>query len=320
MNVLEAMSLALAELLRDDPRRVLLGEDVTTGGMLGWSRTCASNDALRTRLIALPLLPASMAAHAGGLALAGLRPIVLLPSAAALLEGLAGLREIGLVGVRSGGERTAPVLFVAPCGPGLGLGDDASFAPEVVLARTPGIRVFVVGRAGDAVRRLVEAAAFGEAEEPTVLLIPRLLLGSSVDADAAAPSTEVLAPTGRLRSGRTLVVFTWGEALGAVLEVCDDTELDATVIEVARLCPLDRDAIVEAARDTGRVAIVHAGGRAHGLGAEISALVAEHAIHYLDAPVLRVCGDDGPHAGADELRSLPARQRLAEALRELATP
>ncbi len=318
MNVTESMSLALADLLRDDPRRVLLGEDVVTGGMLGWSRAAADDEALRPRLVPLPLLPVSLPAHAGGLALAGLRPIVLLSTAFALLEGLAGLREIGLWAGRSGGERTAPVLFVAPCGAGFGLGDESVEALESVLARLHGLQVYSVGRAEDAVARLVGAATFEHAEDPTVLLVPRMVLAAAAPDDASNAGS--LAATSRVREGRTLTVFTWGEALEPVLAACDDGALDATVVEIGRLAPLDRDAIVEAARDTGRVAIVHAGSVGHGLGAEIAALVAEHALYYLDAPVLRVGGDDGVHAAADELRSLPAQGRIAAALGELANP
>lgn len=315
MNTMQAMSIGLADLLRDDPRRVLLGEDVASGGMLGWSLACVDDPELRARVVSTPLIPATMAAHAGGLALAGLRPIVLLPSASALVEGLAGLREIGLVASRTGGDRSAPVLFVAPCGPGFGLGDDASI--ESTLARLVGVRVFSVGRSSDVLRRLADAAAFGEAEEPTVLLVPRMLLTAPHD---DVPGTDATTPVQRARDGRTITVFTWGEALGPVLAACEDAEIDASVIDVVRLAPLDRDTLVELAKDTGRVAIIHAGLRAHGLGAEIAALVAEHAIHYLDAPVVRLCGDDGVHAPADEMRCVPTSDRIAAALTELASP
>jgi len=166
-------------------------------------------------------------------------------------------------------------------------------------------------------RRLADAAAFGEAEEPTVLLVPRMLLTAPHD---DVPGTDATTPVQRARDGRTITVFTWGEALGPVLAACEDAEIDASVIDVVRLAPLDRDTLVELAKDTGRVAIIHAGLRAHGLGAEIAALVAEHAIHYLDAPVVRLCGDDGVHAPADEMRCVPTSDRIAAALTELASP
>ena len=94
-------------LLRDDPRRVLLGEDVRDGGMLGLSRAAMQDPALGLRVLATPLTPTANLAHATGLALAGRRPIVLLGSASALLEGYAGLRELGRVGATANGERAA---------------------------------------------------------------------------------------------------------------------------------------------------------------------------------------------------------------------
>src|SRR5690606_18970446 len=87
MSTLERLSTIVAELLRDDVRRVLLGEDVRQGGMLGLSRAAMQDPSLGLRVLATPLTPAACLAHATGLALAGRRPIVLLPSATALLEG-----------------------------------------------------------------------------------------------------------------------------------------------------------------------------------------------------------------------------------------
>src|SRR5690606_32245589 len=92
MTVLEPLATVIADLLRDDPRRVLLGEDVKDGGMRGLSRHAAGDEALTARLVSTPLVPTILAAHAGGMAVAGLRPIVLLPSVASLVEALAGLR------------------------------------------------------------------------------------------------------------------------------------------------------------------------------------------------------------------------------------
>ena len=94
-RVVDVLAEVVAELLRDDLRRVLLGEDVRDGGMLGLSRAAMRDPALGLRVLATPLTPATNLAHATGLALAGRRPIVLLNSATALLEGYAALRELG---------------------------------------------------------------------------------------------------------------------------------------------------------------------------------------------------------------------------------
>jgi pyruvate/2-oxoglutarate/acetoin dehydrogenase E1 component len=318
VNVIAAMAQGLVELLREDPRRVLLGEDVATGGMLGLSKAAVDDEALRPRVISLPLLPATLAAHAGGLACAGLRPIVLLPGPHALLEGLAGLREVAAIGPRTAGERTAPVLFVVPTGPGFGLADDGSDGIDAVLARLGGVRVFTVGRAEDVAAWLADAAAFTDAEEPAVLLVPRMLLASVVeDATAprgACPATEVV------HAGGGATVFTWGDAVSVVLAACESSSAAPTIVEIHRLHPLDADAIVEAARDTGRVAIVHGGGRGPGIASEIAALVAHRALYYLDAPVVRVSGDAAPLLAADEQRALPPVGAVAAAIEELLLP
>jgi pyruvate/2-oxoglutarate/acetoin dehydrogenase E1 component len=90
MNVLERLSEVVAELLREDLRRVLLGEDVRDGGMLGLSRTAMQDPALGLRVMATPLTPTASLAHATGLAMAGRRPIVLLASATGAARGLCG--------------------------------------------------------------------------------------------------------------------------------------------------------------------------------------------------------------------------------------
>jgi pyruvate/2-oxoglutarate/acetoin dehydrogenase E1 component len=257
-----------------------------------------------------------LAAHAGGLALEGLRPIVLMPAAGALIECLSALREIAALP----SDRSASVLFVAPCGPGFGTGGDAVEAVEATLVRVPGLRVVCVGRPHDAEPMLRAAAAFDGTEDPIVLLVPRTLLVAELDGTSRAELTRPLHGAQRVRLGSAATVFAWGEGVELALEAVAETGVDAMVVDVASLSPLDREGLVEAAKDTGRLAIVHAGPRGHGIGAELAALVADHAIHYLDAPILRICGDDDVGDAADELRALPGLERIAGALEQLAAP
>ncbi|HET6583224.1 MAG TPA: transketolase C-terminal domain-containing protein [Nannocystaceae bacterium] len=318
MNVASILADVLAELLRDDPSRVLLGEDVTTGGMLGLSRACASDPELARRLIATPLVPTVALAHAGGLALAGLRPIVLLPGLFAAFEGLAGLREVAAMAWRTAGDRTAPVLVVAPCGPGFGLGGDAGEGLESVLVRVPGLRVVCVGRPHDAAPMLRAAAEFEASEDPIVLLVPRTILAAELDGSSRAELTRQLHAAQRVRIGAAATVFAWGEGVELALEAVAETGVDATVVDVASLRPLDRETIVEAARDTGKIVVVHAGPPG-GVGAELAGLVADEAIDWLDGPIVRVGGDEPPLAAGEELRGLPTVERIARALERVTT-
>lgn len=326
MSALSHLGRLIAALLREDERRVLLGEDVCAGGMLGLSRVAAEDEQLRARLLGTPLTSAGLIAHAGGLALAGLRPIVLLPSAGALVEAMGSLRELGRLRWRSGDRRAVPVLFVAPNGPGFGLGGEAAESVEAALARVPGVELWCAGRTEELCAYLRSAADFSEDDAADsssgvrVLLLPRSVvvrdLLTDVDLDAGLDRS----PTSLVREGDRATVFCWGESLAPALAAAGacarQDAIEVAVVELGRLAPLDEARLVELANATGKLVIVHAGPRRGGLGAELAALFADRSILHLDAPVLRVCGelDSGLAAGHEEARQSPSAAAIAEAI------
>lgn len=315
MNVVEHLSETLAQLLRGDSRHVLLGEDVRDGGMLGLSRAAAGDESLAGRLVSTPLAPTTALAHAGGLAMAGLRPILLVPHAIALLEGLAGLREVAQAGWKTGGEISAPMLIIVPTGPGFGLGADATEGPEAQLTRIPGLRVVSIGRGEEAGALVRAAAEFWAGEEPTVVLLPRNIALQPLAPDAVKPTLDRPFCTAHaLRAGTAATVFSWGECLDLALAAVEQTGLDVSVVDVGALAPLDRLGLVEAARQTGKLVIAHAGPRVGGIGAELAALFADEAVLHIDAPVSRVTGADAPLSPGQEYQALPELDRLAEAI------
>jgi pyruvate/2-oxoglutarate/acetoin dehydrogenase E1 component len=324
VSVLAHLADVVAELLREDDRRVLLGEDVLDGGMLGLSQKVVKDRELRARVIATPLVPTVPFAHAAGLAAAGRHPIVLLPGAGALLEGLAGLREAAAWSWRNEGAVTVPLCVIAPCGPGLGVGGgpggDAGEAAAAMLAAVPGsLRVLCVGRAEDTGAWLRAAVELAAAEGPTVLLLPRhLLLGAT---EGPLPRELGRRPTAahRVRDGGAITVLAWGAALPVVLAAVEASGVDAAVVDVGCLRPLDQATLEAEARATGRIAIVHAGPRSGGVGAELAAHLADAAILSLDAPILRVSGAEPPLRPLDEADALPRLERVVEALGRLAS-
>lgn len=319
MNVLTALAGTIAELLREDVRRVLLGEDVRSGGMLGLSRGAMEDPALGLRVLGSPLTPTAGLAHATGLALAGRRPIVVLPSATALLEGFAALRELGRIALTAGGERSAPVLIVAPTGPGFGLGGDGADSPDGVIAAVPGLRVVVLGDAAEATATLRAAANFDDGAAPTVLLLPRALILRELDKpDIKNNLGRPLGAARTIREGTAATVFAVGAAVDQAYAAAELSGLAVAVVEVSGLAPLDEAGIVAAAT-TGKLVVAHAGGRAYGPGAELVALLADRAILHLDAPVLRVTGETGPHTGQDEAAGLPSVEAIAAAISRVAT-
>ena len=317
MNVLEHLSQALADLLRDDPRRVVLGEDVADGGMLGLTRACADDPALARRLLSTPLAPSALVAHAAGLAVGGRRPIVVYGSLLAVVEGLAGLREAALLPSRTAVPRPMPLLLLAPCGPGFGLGGEAVEGLEAVIARVPRVRVLCVGAGDEASAWLRAAASFEDGESPTVLLLPRRILLSAIESPVDALSRPCAHPH-RVRDGRAVTVFAWGESVGLSLAAVDAAGVDAAVVDVGCLAPLGVDALVAEARATGKIVIAHAGPAAGGLGAELAALFSDRAILHLDAPITRVTGADPPLHAAEEAGGAPSVARLADAIVQVA--
>jgi len=288
--------------------------------MLGLSRASMGDPSLGLRVLATPLTPVACLAHATGLALAGRRPIVLLPSASALLEGYAALRELGRIAATSAEERSAPVLIVAPTGPGFGLGGDGADSPEGAIAGVPGLRVAILGDAREAGAMLRAAANFEAGEAPTVLLLPRALLLREVeDGEIVDNLGRPLCAARCVRDGAAATVFAWGAAVDVACAAAEQSGHDAAVYELGGLAPLDVEAVVAAAARTGKLVIAHAGGLSFGPGAELAALLAERAILHLDAPIVRVTGRDGPLARADEMSGLPSVAAIADAIHQVAT-
>jgi pyruvate/2-oxoglutarate/acetoin dehydrogenase E1 component len=327
MSAASTLANAFTLLLREDDRRCLLGEDLVGGGMLGLSKPAATDEDLRLRLLGSPLTNMAHVAHAGGLALAGLWPIVLLPGSAALLEALPALRELGRLPWRTGGRRSLPVLFVAPDGPGFGLGGEAAESAETTLAHIPGIEVWTAGRAEDLASALRSAADFsyeapGRPCSPRVLLLPRRLLIDELP--EPPPEHAERQPTLMLREGNHATVFAWGDALIPALAAADacataNPAIAVTVIEIARLAPLEpsMDRLIAAARATGKLVIAHSGPRTHGLGAELAARFADQAILQLDAPIRRVCGQSTLLAGHEEHLASPTATAIVEAIADV---
>ncbi len=315
-NIIQAVNDALRIEMRRDPRVVVLGEDVGKFGGVFRATAGLYEEFGEDRVIDTPLAEAGIIGAAIGMAMYGLRPVpeiqfsdFIFPAFDQIVNELAKLRY------RSGGQYTAPVVIRTPVGGGIKGGHYHSQSPEALFIHTPGLQVVCPSNPHDAKGLLLSAL---RGDDPVLFMEPKRVYRAS---KGEVPEGDYTIPLGVLRvarEGRGLTVIAWGamfhEALAAVTQA---PELDAELLDLRTLWPLDLDAIVRSVRKTGRLAIVQEAPRTCGLAAEIAALVQERCFTSLEAPIRRITGWDVPFPYTLENDYLPLAPRILQGLREL---
>jgi len=307
-----AIKEALAHAFAADDAIVLLGEETYRGGLFGV--TSGLDDPYIERMFEIAGDDALRVGAAIGMALAGAKPVVevllsdhLLPALPQIVGELANLRYF------SAGELVAPVVLRVPVARGTGAGPRQTLAPERLLAGVPGLVVACPSSPQDAYG-IIRAALAGA--DPVAILEPAVLYGvrGAVDPDIGLE----LGRARRVVPGTDLVIVAWGAAVAVAREAARrgaELGLSIGVLDLVTLAPLDAGAILEAVAATGRAVIAGDEPRTGGLGAEVAAMIAEGALEYLRAPVLRIGGADAPlpSTGEGSVRGLDAEALLAAA-------
>ena len=214
---------------------------------------------------------------------------------------------------RSVNEFIAPMTIRMPCGGGIYGGQTHSQSPEAMFTQVCGLRTVMPSNPYDAKGLLIAAI---ENDDPVIFLEPKRLYNGPFDGHHDRPVTPwtgrpgSVVPTGYytvpldsaaiVRPGNALTVLTYGTTVHVSLTAAEETGIDAEVIDLRSLWPLDLDTIVNSVKKTGRCVVVHEATRTCGFGAELIALVQEHCFHHLEAPVERVTGWDTPYPHAQE--------------------
>jgi pyruvate/2-oxoglutarate/acetoin dehydrogenase E1 component len=304
MTVLEALNAAMAHELQRDPEVVLLGEDVGTEG--GIFRTTEGLQ-LRFgshRVIDTPLDEKGIAAHAVGMALYGLKPIVEIQFSGFIHD---AFEQIMFCASKyrwaTGGMYTVPMVVRAPSFGGIRGGFWHSQSPEPYYLHGGGIKVIVPATPRDAYGMMLAAV---RDPDPVLILEPvplyRSLRGEVEDNGIAVE----LGQAETVRAGRDLTLLTWGplrhDCLGVAQALQQEQGWDIEVIDLRSLVPYDEDAILASVRKTGRLVIAHEAPMSGGFGGEIAAMVQQKAFGYLHCPIERVAPPDLPYgyAGADQ--------------------
>lgn len=316
--MIDAINHGLREELAANPKTVMWGEDIADpkGGVFGVTR--GLSDAFGGRVENSPLAEASIAGVAGGMAIAGYKPIVEIQFADYLWPAALQLRdEIATVRWRSGGVWTCPVVVRIAVGGYIKGGPWHSTCVESFFSHIPGWRVVFPSCAEDA-KGLIKAAA--RSQDPVVFLEHKGLY-RKVQARTLEPDADYVLPFGRgrvWREGSDLTVITWGSTVYLALEAARQLEAQGRSIEVIDLrsiVPLDEELIYRSVVKTSRVVIAHEDSLLMGFGAEVAARIATNCIDALDAPIARVAAKDSfvPSASSLELMVLPSANDIREA-------
>ncbi len=315
MTYLEAIADGLRQAMRADPSVIVLGEDVGAyGGAFKLTKGFLEEFGPR-RVIDTPISEAGIVGAAIGAALVGLRPVAEMQFADFISNAFNQIINVAATSAyRFGG--CVPLVIRAPCGAGTHGGPFHSQSVEVPFFHTPGLKIVMPATPADAKGLLLGAIA----DPNPVLYLEHKALYRSQRGEVEEGLT--LLPLGRAalrRPGRDVSVVTYGMMVHRCLQAAEaaaEDGVDAEVIDLRTLLPLDLEAIAESVARTNRVLVVHEDRLRGGIGAEIAAYIAEHLFTSLDAPVGRIGAPDTPVPYAPPLEEayLPGVERIRRAL------
>ncbi|MCC3764730.1 alpha-ketoacid dehydrogenase subunit beta [Glycomyces sp. TRM65418] len=315
MTMIKALNEGLRRVLEDQPKSLVMGEDV---GMLGGVFRVTDGlqkDFGAERIIDTPLAESGIIGTAIGLALRGYRPICeiqfdgfVYPAFDQLVSQLAKIPN------RSGGRVRLPVVVRIPYGGGIGAIEHHSESPEAYFAHTAGLKVVTCANPADAYWMIQQAAA---GDDPVIFFEPKRRYHAKGEVDTAAPELELYRAR-TIREGRAATLIAYGPTVDVAANAAAaaaEEGMDLEVIDLRSLSPIDWAPLFASVRKTGRAVVVHEAPGNVGMGAEVAARISEECFYSLEAPVLRVTGYDVPYpASRLEDDYLPNLDRVLDAV------
>jgi 2-oxoisovalerate dehydrogenase E1 component beta subunit len=330
MTMIEAIRSAMDVAMDRDEGVVVFGEDVGYfGGVFRCTQRLQGKYGV-TRCFDTPINELGIVGVAIGMAAYGLKPCVEIQFADYVYPAYDQIvSEAARIRYRSNGQFTCPIVIRMPTGGGIFGGQTHSQSPEALFTHVSGLKVVVPSNPRDAKGLLIASI---EDPDPVIFLEPKRLYNGPFDGHHDRPVTSwskhplgdvpdghFVEPLGRAvvrREGSAVTVLAYGTMVYVAEAAAEVTGVDAEVIDLRTLLPLDLETIVASVRKTGRCVVVHEATLTSGFGAELVALVQEHCFWSLEAPVQRVTGYDTPYPHAQEWEYFPGPKRVGEALVE----
>jgi 2-oxoisovalerate dehydrogenase E1 component beta subunit len=314
--MVRALNEALRRSLADDPRALVLGEDVgKLGGVFRVTDGLQEEFGLE-RVFDTPLAESAIAGVSLGLALAGWHPVAEMqfdgfsyPALDQVISHIAKYRY------RSRGRQSAPLVIRIPFAGGIGAAEHHSESPEAYYAHTAGLKVVVPSSALEAYHLL---RASIEDPDPVIFFEPKSRYWSKEEGELDGGGGLPIGKARVVREGSDCTIVTYGAMVARSLAAAaraSDEGIEIEVLDLRSLVPLDLEALAGSVRRTGRAVVVHEAPLTAGFGAEVVARIVEDAFDYLEAPVLRVTGYDTPYPPAtNESHYLPSVERILSAV------
>jgi len=289
---IEAIRETLAEEMRRDESVIVLGEDVGKKGGVFLATDGLWGEFGDERVIDTPLSESLIVGASIGAAVNGLRPVAEIQFMGFIYSAIDQIfSHAARIRARSRGRFTCPLVIRTPYGSGVKALEHHSESTEALFCQMPGVKVVVPSSPINAKGLLISAI---RDPDPVVFLEPTRLY-RLIKEDV--PESDYTVPLGKariVRAGKDVTVIAWGSMLHRTMQAIQafDGGFDAEVIDLMTLSPFDEETVLQSAKKTGRVVIVHEAPSTCGLGAELSATIAEHAMLHLKAPIVRVTGYD----------------------------
>jgi len=315
LTLLQAVNHGLRDIMREDEDVVVFGEDVGPNGGVFRATEGLTDEFGDDRCFDTPLAESGIIGTAIGMAMYGLKPVPEIQFADFIYPAFDQIvSEAAKLRYRSAGEFTCPMVIRTPYGGGIRGGHYHSQSPEAYFAHTPGLKVVIPSTPYDAKGLLISSI---KDEDPVLFLEPKRIY-RSIKEEVPDGTYEVPLGEARLvREGSDVTVV----CFGAMVSICEkaaemaaEKEINPEIIDLRTLMPLDEEAILNSVMKTGRLVVVQEAPRFCGYAAEISAIAAEKAIEYLEAPVLRVAGFDTPFPYSLEHVYMPDAKRVLAAV------